>query len=446
MDKLERRKVLKDLVILALPVVIEEILATLLSYVDTAMVGRLGEIATASVNLTTSINWLIGSVFGAAGIAVVAIISKGYGAQDWEKVKDTSSHVLWFSLVLGTLIGTLAILLSPYIPIWMGSDIEIHEMASMYFRIISIPMIFRCLSRLCASALRAVKNTKTPMIINLSSNLLNVILNYILIYKVNLGVKGAAIATAISFTVMGGAQLVFMMDNEILKPRFRGFRFNKTIVRETLQIGLPALATSAASCMGHVVFAGLVSSMGTTVFAAHSIALSAESMFYVPGYGFRSASSTLIGISVGEQNEDKFRTVERQSIIITVIMMAFNGAMLFLFARPIMEFFTPSQAVILQGAQVLRLIAISEPLFGLMIATEGIYYGLGQTKYTFIIETIGAWAIRIFFTIICVKVLHTNLFKVWICMFADNSFRALALFFPILMGRDKKMFEKRARA
>lgn len=446
MEKLEQRRNLKSLIVLAIPVILEQILTTLLQYVDTAMVGRLGAAATASVSLTTTVNWLIGSSFSAIGVAVVAIVSAAYGAGDSDKIKRVSSQIIIYVAAVGLAIGALAVGLSPVIPVWMQADVSIQRQASVYFGIISIPLVFRASTVICACALRAVKDTRTPFVINLLANILNVILNYLLIYTVGLGVTGAAIATAVSSALAGMAMFIVMMRSQVLRCEIRPLRFDRDIFRETVRIGLPALATSTASCLGHIVFASLVSSMGTTVFAAHSIALSAETLFYLPGYGLRSATSTLIGISVGEDDHDKFKVIERQSVILTVSMMAFTGLMLFFLAGPMMRIFTPDEEVIRQGTRVLRLIAVSEPLFGLMIVSEGIYYGLGQTKITFIVATIGSWGIRILSTVICVHVLHTTLFEVWICMFADNAFRALAMAIPLFSGLDSKYFSKRRQS
>ena len=437
-----RRESFRTLITLAIPVILEEILTTLLQYVDTAMVGRLGAQATASVSLTTSVNWLIGSCFGSVGIAVVAIMSSALGAGDNDKIRRCSSQIVKYILATGLLIEVLAVVLSPVIPVWMQADSSIQKQAGTYFGIISLAIVFRASSMICASAMRALKDTRTPMVVNLAANALNVVLNYLLIYTAGLGVTGAAIATAISSTVAGIAMFVLMRRKELLrKPE--SSKLDRKLLRETVRIAFPALATSFTSCMGHIVFASLVSSMGTTVFAAHAIALSAETMFYLPGYGLRSATSTLIGISVGEDNREKFNVVKRQSIILTMAMMTFTGIMLFIFADPIVAIFTPDAEVIRQGAGVLKLIAFCEPLFGLMIVCEGIYYGLGQTKITFIVETIGSWGIRIVATVICVHVLHTTLFEVWICMFVDDAFRAIALAMPLLSGRDLKYFESR---
>lgn len=443
MDRIERRKSLRTLIVLSLPIILEEMLSVLLQYVDTAMVGRLGEEATASVNLTATVNWLIGSCLSAIGVAAVAMISTAYGAKDEKKIQKVSSQILLYSIIGGLLITVVAVGLSPFIPIWMQADVRIQAQAGEYFRIISMPLLFRAFWIILANSLRAIKDTKTPMVISIAANVLNVILNYLFIYVFGLGVRGAAIASAISFTSAGVAMLVVTLRNGILHCTLRGFHFDRNIHREAVRIGFPAFATSFASCMGHVVFASLVSSMGTTIFAAHSIALSAEEMFYVPGYGLRGATSTLIGISVGENDKDKFRVVEWQSVIMTVLMMAFTGLALFFLARPLMMFFTPSEPVIALGTRVLKLIAVSEPIFGLMIVCEGIYFGLGRTRNTFVVSAVGSWGIRILSTVILLRFTHATLFQIWICMFADNTFRALALALPLFAGKDISYFEDR---
>ncbi len=441
-----RRENLKAFITLALPIISEEILSTLLQYVDTAMVGQLGASATASVSLTSTVNWLIYSLFASFGIAVVAIISTALGAKDYKKIEKASSMAFTLSLLMGAVVGFTAVVLSPFIPVWMNASSEIAPQASIYFAIISLAIPFRSFIIIGSSALRAVKDSRTPMMINLASNILNIILNYLLIYTFSLGVKGAAIATLMSYAA--GAVVMFFIwkKKEYISFKRKYLRVEKPLLKEALTITLPAAMTNTTSCLGHIVFASLVSSMGTVIFAAHSIALSAETIFYVPGYGLRGATSTLIGISVGEKDRDKFRTTERQAVILTLIMMTVTGTLLYLFARPVMGFFTPDETVIEEGTTILKLIAFTEPLFGLMIVSEGVYYGLGETKYPFIIETIGAWGIRILFTTIAIRVFNADLRGVWLCMAADNTFRSLGLTLPIMFKKGLRLFEKKAEA
>ncbi|MGN1163469.1 MAG: MATE family efflux transporter [Candidatus Ornithospirochaeta sp.] len=435
--------VFSSIMTLALPIIAEEILSTLLQYVDTAMVGRLGAEATASVNLTSTVNWLIGCLFSAIGVAVVALISSSIGAGDKDKVRASSASGLIMTLAAGVIVGMTAVAVAPFLPSWMNARKEIQRSAGEYFFIISLAIPFRALSIVEANALRATKDTRTPMAVNLAQNALNIVLNYLLIYTFALGVRGAAIATLVSYS-LGGITMTFAaFGRRELRFRRKDMEKLPMIVKEALSIALPAAATSTTSCLGHIVFASLVSGMGTITFAAHSIALSAEQIFYVPGYGLRGATSTLIGISVGENDRKKFRRIETMSVAITMVMMAFTGLLLFLFARPIMAIFTPVEEVRDMGAEVLKLIAFSEPIFGLMIVSEGICYGLGDTKFPFFMETIGAWGIRILFTVIGLKVFHISLFGVWICMLLDNSFRALSMAIPIFTGRDMKLFLRR---
>ncbi len=429
--------ILCSLTVLAIPTVIEEIMSTLLQYVDTAMVGNLGENATASVSVTTTINWLVGSVPSAIGIAAVALISRAVGEKDRGQSKKASSQIFILSIASGVILTVLCLALSPFIPIWMGAEKEIQKTASLYFSIISVPMVFRVINIVMGACLRATKNTKTPMIITLFENALNIILNYLLIYKAGLGVIGAGIGSAVSFTVSGAVMYIVYRKNDYLRFDFASLAFDKNVLLQCVKTGLPVLLTHCASCMGYVVFAGLVSSMGTTTFAAHSIAVSAEQIFYIAGYGFRSATSTMIGISIGEKNQQKFRAVQKTSILITVSMMFLSGAALYCTSFGIMNLLTSSEKVAVLGSQMLKLVAFSEPFFGLMIVLEGIYYGLGKTKYVFITETASMWLIRIVFTFVCVKILGCGLYEVWLCMIADNIFKAVLLAIPFIFKRIK---------
>lgn len=434
-SKFNKKSILATLIFLAVPTVIEEIMSTLLQYVDTAMVGNLGEKATASVSVTTTVNWLIGGVFSALGVAAVAMISESVGRQNTQDAQKISSQIFILTVLSGVLAGTLCIGLSPVIPVLMGAENDIQKDASVYFAIISLPMIFRAINTVMAACLRATKNTKTPMVITLFENVLNIVLNYFFIYILKMGVIGAGVGSAISFTVSGALMLCEYRKNEWLSFSKSMATPDKKVIKLCLKTAYPVFLTHSVNCMGYVVFAALVSSMGTTVFAAHSIAVSAEQIFYIAGYGFRSATSTMIGISIGERNESKFRSVQKNSILITVVMMILSGTVLYFVASPLMDIFTNSENVVAIGAKMLRLVAFSEPFFGLMIVLEGIYYGLGKTKYVFATESVSMWCIRIAFTFLCVKIWKLDLTAVWYCMIADNIFKAFLLSAPFIMKR-----------
>lgn len=433
-----KKEILHTLITLSIPTILEEVLATLLQYVDTAMVGHLGEQATAAVSVTTTVTWLVNSVPSAISVAVLAMVSKAIGSHNEELVQRISKQVLLLVVGCGLITGVVSLALSSYIPIWMGAEEAVQETASIYFFIISLPMLFRASSAIFGATIRATQNTRTPMLVSMGANVVNVILNVVLIYIWDLGVIGAAIASAISYTFSGLLMFIAYRRNQMLHWSFQSFCVDSSLLKECAKISFPVLGSGMISCLGYVVFAGLVSGMGTTIFAAHSIAVTAETIFYIPGYGLRTATSTLVGVSLGEGDKNKFETVGYLSVFLTVGMMCFNGVLLYLISHPLMSLFTKSQDAILIGAEMLKLVAFSEPFFGLMIVLEGIFYGLGRTRYAFAIETFSMWGIRILFTFLCVQVWNLDLRAVWYCMIADNVCKALLFTLPVITKKGRE--------
>lgn len=428
MDKKYDKSALVSLISLSIPTILEEILSTLLQYVDTAMVGHLGEKATAAVSTTTTIGWLIHSIPGAIAVSMLALASKANGAGEEKKLKKLAGQSIVYAFAIGIILEVLALTLSPYIPVWMGVEADIVKPASLYFSITSITLVFRTSARIFSAMIRSIKDTKTPMYISVVENILNVLLNYVFIYGLNLGVAGAATASCISFGIGGIAMFVLMLGKTKLRPSLSDMKLEMSIMSEVFTIGMPALGTTIVSCLGYVVFARMVSGMGTTLFAAHSIAIAAEEIVYIPGYGLRVATSALVGNALGEGNMKKLKATERVSILITLLIMFVNGIALYVFAYPFMQVFTSSVEVAVIGSQMLKLVSFSEPFFGLMIVLEGISYGIGRVNHIFVCESLSMWGVRILCTFLCVNVLGLGLTAVWLCMIADNICKAVLLF------------------
>ena len=142
------------------------------------------------------------------------------------------------------------------------------------------------------------------MLISMGANIINAVLNVVFIYICGWGVVGAALASAISYVFSGIGMFVAYRKNPWLWWPWRKFAIDKKILREALVISVPVLATSMVSCLGYVFFAGMVSGMGTTIFAAHSIAVTAETIFYIPISGMRTATSAMVGNALGELNQE----------------------------------------------------------------------------------------------------------------------------------------------
>lgn len=433
-----QRGILKSLLFLSVPTMIEHILSTLFQYVDTAMVGRLGERATAAVSVTTTVTWLVNSVASAMGVAVLAMISKAVGSRDGRLIQRLAGHVVLVVTVCGLVMTVVSVALSPWIPRWMGAEKDVQAEASRYFLIISLPLLFRAASIIFGAAIRATQDTKTPMFISMGCNFSNVLLNGILIYGLRMGVIGAALGSAISYTLSGILMFRAFCRKDSLRFPWREFKVDGRILREGISLSLPVLGTSLISCLGYVFFAGMVSGMGTSIFAAHSIAVTAETVFYIPGYGLRTATSTLVGASLGEGNREKFECITQLSVILTVGMTCVSGAVLYFASLPLMQLFTNSEKVAYLGASMLQMVAFSEPFFGLMVVVEGLFYGLGRTRYAFFVESFSMWGIRILATFVCVEICHMDLRAVWCCMIADNVCKAFLFTCPVSTRRGRR--------
>lgn len=441
---------------LAWPSILEQALQTIVQYADSAMVGRIGPEASAAVGLTTTVNWLINSPFFAMGIGVLAYISLSIGAKKYEKARIAAIQSIIITLVLGITVGLITLSISPFLPKWLGADPSIQRNASLYFGIICIPMIFRASSIIFGAVLRSTGDMKTPMIVNLIMNVINIFLNFLLIYDsrtitignfsfniygAGLGVVGSATATAIAFCISGALMFVALYRNEIVSPKGHKIRFNRPIMKKCIEVGFPVSLERVATCLGQVVFTSLITRLGTVALAAHSIAITAEQAFYIPGYGMQASAATLAGNALGEKDEKKLHHTSNTIIWIAVAIMTITGGILFLFPNFMMSIFTQDPTVIKSGASVLRIVAVSEPMFGALIILEGIFNGVGDTKTPFFFSVFSMWGVRILSTFICVAVLGLGLKAVWFCMVADNLVRFILLLTRFVSGRWKKNLE-----
>lgn len=423
------------IVTLAWPTLLEQMLQTLVQYIDAAMVGRIGADATATVGMSTSVTWLVNGPLFAMGIGFMAFISRCMGAKSYKDVKRASVQSVLVTMVAGVVVGVLTLLISPVLPVWMGVEEKIRHDASLYFAIICLPMLFRSAIIIFGAVLRAVGDTKTPMLVNVCMNIVNIILNYIFIYDTRMiqiagknvkmfgfgyGAVGAGIGTAVSFVVGGILMTIALYKNFYVSPKGCKIRPERTILAPCIRVGLPVAMERMATCLGHVVFASLVTGLGTVAFAAHSIALTVEQAFYIPGYGMQTASATLAGNAIGANDQKRLQALTRMLITMILVVMTASGALLFLFAPQLLSIFTKEHEVIALGTVVLRMVAVSEPMFGVLVILEGIFNGVGDTVKPFYYALFSMWGVRVFLTFLCVHVFHLGLYAVWGCMIANN--------------------------
>lgn len=443
---------------LAWPTMVEQFLHTAVQYVDTAMVGSLGTRATAAVGATSTVNWLVGSTISALGVGFLAFISQSLGQDNRDKARRAVRQAVLCAGIVGVVFTLLTTLLSSYVPLWMQVDADIRGLTGQYFLILYSPMLFRTASILFGTVLRAAGDTKTPMRVGLLVNLINVILNFLLIFpcrSVNvfswtlwipgagLGVIGAAVASAIGFAVGGILMTIVLWRHPMISPRGGSFRLDMSILKPCLRVALPNALQRFGTSFGYVAFASLINSVGNMATAAHTIANTVESAFYVPGYGMQAAAATLAGNAYGAGDSDKIHKLGRSFLLIELLLMLASGGLLFAFAPRLMDIFSDDVQVILLGTIVLRMVAVSEPFYGMSIVIEGMMQGMGRTMVPLVCNIFGMWVVRILGTYICVHFFGLGLVAAWACMIGHNLFLFLLfVFYYFSNGWDKGIKKK----
>ena len=416
---------------LAWPTMLEQLMQTAVQYIDTAMVGSLGTQATAAVGATSTVNWLISISISALSVGFLAFVSQACGSGDREKAARASSQAVLTTLVVGIFFTFLTLGLSPMVPVWMQVEPEIRKLAGTYFFILYTPMLFRTASIIFGTLLRSVGDTRTPMRVGVWMNVINVVLNFLLIYPTDtyfgitipgagLGVVGAAIASAVAFAYGGIAITVVLWRHPVISPQGQALKPDWQILKPCLRVALPNALQRFGTSLGYVAFAAMTNSLGDVAAAAHTIANTVESAFYIPGYGMQTAAATLAGNALGAKDEKRIKDLGRMILMIEVCLMILSGGALFLFAPNMMQLFSRDQQVILLGATVLRMVAVSEPFYGVSIIIEGMLQGMGKTMMPFVCNIIGMWGIRITGTFLCTQLLGMGLISAWACMIAHN--------------------------
>jgi len=420
---------------LAWPTMLEQLMQTAVQYIDTAMVGSLGTQATAAVGATTTIGWLIGSSISALGVGFLSFIAQAYGSGQYDRAKRIASQVVLTVLAVGALFTLLPLTLSRKVPVWMQVDESIRSLTAQYFFILYLPMLPRTASILFGTALRAAGDTKTPMRVGLLVNLLNVALNFLLIYPTRgihlfglgltlpgagLGVSGAAIASAVSFTVGGVCMTLKFWQHPVLSPRRQFPRPDWQVLHPCLRVALPNMLQRFGTSLGYVAFAAMINALGQVATAAHTIANTVESAFYIPAYGMQTAAATLSGNALGAKDNQRMKALTRMILLAETVLMILSGGLLLIFAPQMMRLFSSSAEVIALGAVVLRMVAVSEPFYGVSIIIEGLMMGVGRTVTPFVFNVSGMWGVRILGTFLCTTLLGMGLVSAWACMIAHN--------------------------
>ncbi|EWG10041.1 MATE family efflux transporter [Cytobacillus firmus] len=430
---------LRIITVLAIPAVIENFFQTILGFVDTYFVSKLGLAAVSAVGVTNAVLAIYFALFMAIGVAANVRIANFLGANLPEKARHISQQSVVLAILFGLLTGVITLFFAEPLLKLMGIEADVLEAGSLYFRIVGIPSIFMSLMFVLSAILRGAGDTKTPMKVSIMINIINAVLDYVLIFGFlfipEMGIAGAALATVFARVFGSAALLYYLNRSKLLAFRRDYWKLDKVHLLELTTLGAPAAGERLVMRAGQIVYFGFVVALGTNAFAAHQIAGNIEVFSYMIGYGFATAATILVGQQIGAGNLDEARRYAKLTAVLTLASMSVLGAMLFFLGDWAGRFFTEDQDVIGNIGTALKISGVFQPFLAVLMVLTGAFQGANNTKFPMYLTAIGMWAVRTLLVYILGIKLGWGLAGVWIAIGIDIAFRAVVLVIQFQRGK-----------
>ena len=439
--------------LLAWPSILAQLAMCLMSYIDAAMVGRLGSAQAAAVGLVSSTGWIFGSFCYANSTGFSVQVAHRCGARDFFGAKRVFRHGIFVVMGVILLLTALAVAIHGALPRWLGGTPEILADASSYFLVFGLSLPFFQLAAYGEATLIASGNVKVPGMTSIAMCVLDVVFNYFLIFVFGLGVLGAALGTALA-TACAGCFLFWYATRrcEELRQPVRWLRPVRRVVaglrrrrqdsldagqREILKkafgITWPLWLQNLVTRGAYIAATVIIAPLGTIAIAANSFAIIAEGFCYLPGYGMQDAATTLVGQSLGAKRPDMARRFAWLSIGSGAAMMGLLAVLMWAFAPQIMGLLSPDPEVIALGVKCLRIEAWAELLFGVSIVAYGCCVGAGDTLVPSLINLLSMWVIRLGLALFLIP--RYGLVGYWIAMATELCVKGLIFGVRIARGR-----------
>ncbi len=434
---------------LSLPGILAELTSIAMQYIDAAMVGSLGANATGAIGLVSSSTWLMGgaSIGFAAGFYVQAAQMVGAGQN--QKASEVFRQGIKAMLTVGLIFAVFGASISGVLPVWLGGEAEIQADASRYFLIYSCALPFGVIRYLASGMMQSSGDMKTPSRLSALVCLLDVVFNLLFIFPTRtvsfagmellipgagLGVTGAALGTATAEIIV--TMLMFRAATRNPKVGFQNpgsWKMQKKTVLTALKIAVPMTLDHVFMCSAYVAGTLIVSPLGTTALAANSLAVTAESLCYMPGYGIGSAATAVVGQTIGADRKDLTHTLSRLSVALGMLLMGAMGVIMYFAAPFAFSLLTSDPEVAALGTTVLRLELIAEPLYGAFIVCGGVFRGAGDTLIPSVLNLASMWGVRIVLASILVP--RLGLSGYWIAMAIELCFRGIIFLIRLFRNR-----------
>lgn len=433
-----------EIIAITWPAFIELVMSNLFGMIDMIMVGQLSPAAIASVGLTNQPFMLLLAVFSAVNIGTTTLVAWNIGGHHLKKARSVTRQILIINTILGMAMSALGVLSAHTIVVFMRAKPDTINTATQYFQIVSAGLIFQAITMGITASLRGAGETKIPMLYNVGSNLLNVFGNYVLIYgKLGFprwGVAGAAASTTISrfIACLAGLCIIYYSRKSIITLTLKDdYHLDRNTIKKVFSIGLPAALEQFILQSGLMLFARTVSSLGTAGFAAHQIGLNISGLTFSPSMAFGVAATTLVGQSLGANDEQKAQRYAHVVHNMAMAVACFMGLIFILFSHPLARLYTSDLAVAAMAGTVLKILALAQPGQSTQLTLAGALRGAGDTTYPLYASFLGIWVFRVVVAYVFVSIFHWGLVGAWVALVLDQYTRSAIVYFRFRSGEWK---------
>lgn len=432
----DSKELVLEAIRMAWPAVLESFFVALAGMIDTMMVSTLGTYAVAAVGLTTQPKFIALALFLSSNIAVNALAARRFGQKNRENANKILYTAIVFVIISALIISTVTFIGADQIIRWCGSNADTHEAGVTYFRVIQAGMIFNVLSLVINAAQRGCGNTQIAMTTNVTSSIVNIVFNYLLIGGnfgfPRLGMFGAALATVLGTVVACIMSIISISKSDCflsipyiikhkIKPGFDAFR-------SIISLSFNLLLENIAMRIGFLTTSIIAAKLGTDAFAAHQVGMNLLSLAFSLGDGMQVAAVALIGRSLGEKNTEIAKhygnICQKIGFIISVVL----AVIMFFFGREIFSLFFNKADILDMGVLISRYIMIIVLFQVSQIIFAGCLRGAGDIKYCLWASLISVTIIRTLVTwSLAGGILNLGLSGIWLGVLSDQLSRFIFL-------------------
>ena len=436
---------------LSVPSILAQLTTIMMFYIDASMVGSLGARASASIGIVESTTWLFGGLTSAAALGFSVQVAHFIGANDFEKARQVFRQGLMATALFTVILTSICVAIAGPLPRWLGGGEDICGDATAYFTIYCLALPVYQLGILSSSMLKCSGNMRIPSFMSILMCLLDVVFNFFLIYETRpatvlgvdvtipgagMGVPGAALGTALAYAVTGVMLIWFatVRSPELsLKNEKWSFAPMWNYLRNAAKVSLPMGAQYMMMSGAQIVSTMIVAPLGNIAIAANTLAITAESLCYMPGYGIGDAATTLVGQSIGAGRSRLARSFAYRTVFLGMGVMAFMGMVMYIFAPEMIGVMTPDADVRLLGSQSLRIEAFAEPMFAAAIVTYSVCLGAGDTLIPATMNLATMWLVRL--TLAAHLAPTYGLRGVWMAMAIELTLRGTVFLIRLFSGK-----------